>query len=194
MPGVGGNTTYIAAATEADVDRVVTSANMKVGTYTIANSGTMPTGGARKITLTHTSVDTTDTLGTVALVGTDFQDRAQTETLTPSADDAVTSTKFFKTITSATGAGWVIDAVETSNDTLTIGCAAEAACHVGDGVLRRIIVGETAAGAITVADSTGTLAVLKASIGEGVYDFDLEFADYLLVTVAAASKVTVVTA
>ena len=194
MPGIGGNATYIAAATEADVDRFVTSTNMKVGGYTIANSGTQPTGGARKVTLTHTSGDTTDTLGTVALVGTDIDGVAQSETLTPSADAAVTSTNFYLTVTSATGASWVIDGVESTNDTLTIGCAAEAACHVGSGVLRRIIVGETAAGAITIADSTGTLAVLKSSIVEGVYDFDLEFSGFLTVTVAAASKLTVVTA
>jgi hypothetical protein len=191
MAAQGATATYIAAATAADADRVVVSANMKVGTYTIANSGTMPTGGARKITLTHTTNTATDTLGTVTIVGTDLDGVAQTEVLTPSADATVTSTNFFLTVTSATGAGWVLD---TANDTLTIGCAADAACRDSDGILRRIIVGETAAGAITVADSTGTLAVLKASITEGVYEFDLGFSDYLTVTAAAASKITVVTA
>ncbi len=47
----------------------------------------------------------------------------------------------------------------------------------GQGQLVRIIVGSTAAGAITVVDaitgSTPVIATLKASIAEGVYDFSL---------------------
>ncbi len=194
MAAYGPNATYLAAATAADADRVVVSTNMKVGTYTIANAGTMPTGGARRITLTHTSGDTTDTLGTVLVVGTDIDGNALSETLTPSADSAVTSTYFFKTVTSATGTGWVIDASEVTNDTLTIGCAADAACADASGQLVRVIVGEGAAGAITIADSTGTLAVLKASITEGTYELGIGFTDYLTVTAAGATKVTVVTA
>lgn len=193
MAAQGPNSAYFSAVTEADVDRHVTSTNMKVGTYTIANSGTQATAGMRHVTLTHTSGDTTDTLGTVAIVGTDLDGAAVTETLTPTADDIVTGTEWFKTITSATGAGWVIDAVETTNDTLTIGCTAAACVHEGDGVLERVIVGEAAAGAITLADSTGTVAVLKASVAEGSYEFGLEFSGYLTVTAAAATKVTVVT-
>ena len=66
----------------------------------------------------------------------------------------------------------------------------------GPGVLKRIIVGETAAGAITIYDNTaasGTvISVLKASIAEGTYDFDIDFSLGCTVVTAAASKITVV--
>jgi len=193
MAGYGGNATYIAAATAADVDRFVVSTDQKVGAYTVAVSGAMPTGGAYLITASVTAVDTEDTTGTLALVGTDLHGVAQSETITPEAGSTISSTNYYKTVTSVTGVGWVVDGVEGNEDTITVGCGAAAACHVGDGVLQRVIVGEAAAGAITIADSTGTLAVLKASIGEGVYDFDLAFVDYLTVVGAAATKITVVT-
>ena len=55
--------------------------------------------------------------------------------------------------------------------------------------------GETAAGAITIYDNTaasGTiLAVLKASIVEDTYEFNIAFATGLTVVTAGASKVTV---
>lgn len=194
MPGIGGNSVYIAAATAAVANRLVTSTNMKVGAYTVANSGTMPTGGARLITVAATAADTADTMGTITVVGTGLGGVALTETLIPVAGSTVTGTEWFVTVTSVTGAGWVIDGVEASNDTIVVGCAAAAGCHDGDGVLKRIVLTETAAGTITVADSTGTLALLKASIVEGSYDFDLEFSGYLTVTAAGASKLTVVTA
>lgn len=66
----------------------------------------------------------------------------------------------------------------------------------GRGVLARILVTETAAGAITIYDNTaasGTiLAVLKASIAEGTYEVGCRFQTGLTVVTAAASKVTVV--
>lgn len=65
----------------------------------------------------------------------------------------------------------------------------------GAGVLGSIVVGETAAGAITVYDNTagsGTvIAVLKASIAEGTYRFDASFSTGCTVVTAAASKITV---
>lgn len=65
----------------------------------------------------------------------------------------------------------------------------------GAGMLHSIVVTETAAGAITVYDNTaasGTVkAVLKASIAEGAYVFDIAFATGLTIVTAAASKLTV---
>ena len=194
MPAIGGEPTYIAAATAADVDRFVADVDQKVGAYTVINSGAMPTGGAYLITATVTATDTADTPGTLVLVGTDLQDTVQTETLTLAVGSTVSSTKYFKTLTSATGAGWVIDAAEGSEDRITVGCGASACCHFGDGVLLRVIVSETAAGAITFADATGTLAVIKASVAEMGFELGVNFKSYLTVTTAAASKVTVVTA
>lgn len=60
------------------------------------------------------------------------------------------------------------------------------------GVLVRIIVGETAAGAITVNDGVGTKAVLKASVAEGTYEFGIAMSGKIEVVTAAASKITVV--
>jgi len=60
-----------------------------------------------------------------------------------------------------------------------------------EGTLHSITVGETAAGTITVSDMTGTIAVLKTSIGEGTYTFDVAFDGYLSIVTGATSKITV---
>lgn len=67
----------------------------------------------------------------------------------------------------------------------------------GHGVLEKIIVGETAAGAITIYDETGSgttkiIGVLKASVVEGEYAFNVTFGEGLKIVTAAASKITVV--
>lgn len=68
---------------------------------------------------------------------------------------------------------------------------------VGQGQLIRIVVTETAAGAITVYNeeaggTTNVLAVLKASIVEGTYEFGINYSEGLQVVTAGASKITVV--
>lgn len=98
----------------ADVDRIVVSANMKVGAYTIAAQPDV----ARNITVTQSAVGAEDTNGTVVIVGTDIAGNAITETLTPNAGATVAGAKAFKTITSVTGAGWVVG---EGNDTITVG-------------------------------------------------------------------------
>lgn len=64
------------------------------------------------------------------------------------------------------------------------------------GHLAKIIISETAAGAITIYDNTagsGTIiGVLKASIGEGSYEFNVGFGTGLTIVTAGASKITVV--
>ncbi len=182
--------TYLAAANAADADRFLESVNMADGAYTLDNT-TIGTQGARKVTLTHTSGDTTDTLGTVTIVGTDLAGQTITEVLTPSADGVVTSTKWFASVTSATQAGWVIDGSEATEDTITIGYGADILVLEGAGKLERVIVTETAAATIVVADARGTLATLKASIVEGSYEFGIDVTD-LTVDLNGASKVTVV--
>ena len=66
----------------------------------------------------------------------------------------------------------------------------------GAGQLIRIIVGETAAGAISIIDnttgSTVNIGTLKASIVEGTYDFNVQYATGLRIITAGASKITVV--
>ena len=191
MAAQGPRYTYLAAATAAVANRFVVSTDMKVGTYTVANSGTMPTGGARNITVTTVQAVEPDTMGTVVIAGTNLDGETISESFVPETDATVTGSEWFVTVTSVTGAGWVTGGTA---DAITVGCAAPAAAAEGDGVLKTIIVGETAAAAITVANSVGTIAVLKASIAEHSYPFDVAFTGYLTVTVAGASKVTVATA
>jgi len=59
------------------------------------------------------------------------------------------------------------------------------------GILHSIVVNTTAAGAITVSDQSGTIAILKASIAEGTYLYDVAFAGYLKVVTAGASDLTI---
>lgn len=124
----------LGAPVVADVDRIVTSANMKVGSYTIAAQPDVP----RNITVTRTAVGAADTGGTVTITGTDAGGNVITESITVGADGVtVAGTKAFKTVTSVVGAGWVIS---EGNDTITVGVGDElglpaAAQAVGDIIL-----------------------------------------------------------
>lgn len=66
----------------------------------------------------------------------------------------------------------------------------------GAGMLHSIIIGETAAGAISIIDNTAGTTVnigqLKSSIAEGTYIFNCKFESGLRIVTAAASKITVV--
>jgi len=105
---------YLGTPRAVEAARAVSSANMKVGTYTIANQPDVP----RNVSVTHTAVSTVDTLGTVTFVGTDYTGASLTEVITPSNGTVVNGTKAFKTITSITGAGWVAG---STADTITAG-------------------------------------------------------------------------
>lgn len=182
--------TRLSAANAADTDYFLNSVNMKTGAYTLDET-TPATAGARRVTLTHTSVDTTDDLGTVTIVGKDLTGQTITETLTPVADDVVTSTKWFRSVTSATGTGWTIDAVESTEDTIIIGYGADICVLMGAGTLERIVVNTTAAATVVVADASGSIATLKASIAEGSYDYGIDVYD-LTVDLNGASDITIV--
>lgn len=105
---------YLGTPRAVEAARAVSSANMKVGTYTIANQPDVP----RNVSVTHTAVSTVDTLGTVTFVGTDYTGASLTEVITPSNGTVVNGTKALKTITSITGAGWVAG---STADTITAG-------------------------------------------------------------------------
>jgi len=64
----------------------------------------------------------------------------------------------------------------------------------GQGRLKKIVIGETSAGAITISDTSGSnvIAVLKANIVEGEYEFDIAVAQGLRIVTAGASKLTAV--
>ena len=87
-----------------DDNLIVTTVSMQVGAYAIASQPLLPS----LITVKHTAVSTVDTLGTITIVGTDENDVARTEIITPSNGATVTGAIYFKTITSVTGAGWVV--------------------------------------------------------------------------------------
>jgi hypothetical protein len=183
--------TGIAASTAAVTNRFVASTNMSLTTYTIANGGLPVWQGGCNVTVTHTTVAGTDTLGTIALVGVGIDGQAKTEVLTPVADSTVTSVNVYRSVTSLTQAGWA--AVSTA-DTIVAGCAAGAVCVGSSGILYAIVVNTTAAAAITISDSKRTIATLKASIAEGTYPFGpgLEFTGFLKVATTSTNDITVV--
>lgn len=84
---------------------------------------------------------------------------------------------------------------EPSYGFTNISTATTTAVKTGAGHLHSIVVGTTAAGAITIYDNTsgsGTkIGTLKASIVEGTYLFDCAFATGLTIVSAAASDITV---
>jgi hypothetical protein len=155
---------YLGTPIVATTNRIVTSTNMKVGSYTIAAQPDVP----RNITVTATAVGTADTMGTITVTGTNYDNAVITETITPVAGSTVAGTKAFETVTSVVGAGWVIDAVEGTNDTIVVGVGAvlglpfkiAAAAEVMFGVLGTAIIAPTVtAGALessTVDISSGT--------------------------------------
>lgn len=77
-----------------------------------------------------------------------------------------------------------------------ISAAATTQVATGPGFLHAIVVGETAAGAISIIDavsgSTVNIGQLKSSIAEGTYIFNCSFASGLRIITAAASKITVI--
>lgn len=61
----------------------------------------------------------------------------------------------------------------------------------GAQMLGSIILGETAAGTITVYNGTSIIAVLKASIAEQTFEFNVACPKGLSIVTGAASKLTV---
>jgi hypothetical protein len=118
-----GTVTLLAAA---DVDKLVTSVDMKVGTYTIAAQPLAPS----RVSVSVTAVGTADTLGTIVVVGT-VRGVTDSETITPVAGSAVYGNKYFESITSITGVGWAVDEVEATKDSITVGISQDAAIYVG---------------------------------------------------------------
>ena len=102
--------------TAADVDKIVTTANMKVGSYTVAAQPSCPS----LITVSATAAGTADTMGTITVTGTDIFGNTISDVIVPVAGSTVSGVKYFKTVTSVVGAGWVIDA-GAGNDTITVG-------------------------------------------------------------------------
>jgi hypothetical protein len=184
--------TNIAATTAAVTNRFVVSANMKVGTYTVANASPVWAGGCL-VTVTHTEVGGgVDTLGTIVVVGTDLSGQAVTDTITPLNGTVATGVKIFRTVTSVTGVGWVIG---VGNDTIVVGCAAGSIVAHASGQLFGVVINTTAAAAVVISDKNGTIATLKSSIAEGSFQFSdagVNFSGYLKVATTSTNDVTVI--
>lgn len=183
--------TAIAATTAAVTNRYVVSTNMIVGAYTLAATTPVWQGGAL-VTITHTQVGgVTDTLGTITVVGVDIAGNVRTESITPLNGTVATGLIPFRTITSITGVGWVIN---TGNDTIVAGVAAGAICSGTSGTLYGVVVNTTAAAAVTISDSVRTIATLKASIAEGHYLYSpgADFVGYLKVATTSTNDITVI--
>jgi hypothetical protein len=110
-------------AASAIADRFVASTNMKVGAYTLA-TGSMPSPGVGRITVTHTTATGADTLGTIDVVGVSASGLAIAESIVPLAGSTAVGLLYFASVTSVTGVGWVISG---GNDTITVGCEARGA-------------------------------------------------------------------
>lgn len=187
---MGYTFTNVSVSTAAVTNRFLASQNMKVGSYTPIANASPAWQGACNVTITHTTVAGTDTLGTVTVAGTDLTGRAISETLTPVADSTVTGALAFRTVTAITGAGWVLN---TTADTIVVGCAAGAIVCGSQGNLSHVVVNTTQAAAVTVADAGRTIATLKASIAEGSYSFGgIDFAGYLRVSTTSTNDLTIV--
>lgn len=182
-------TRIAAATTAATTNRFVTSTNMKVGAYTVANAAAAD-GFARLVTVTHTEVGGgVDTLGTITVTGTDLLGAVISEVITPVASSTATGKVPFKTVTGVVGAGWVIG---TGNDTIVVGHDAGAIVAQGAGLLEAIVVNTTASGTVVASQPSGTIASLKASVAEGPYPYGAPWVGWLRVALGAASDVTVV--
>lgn len=82
------------------------------------------------------------------------------------------------------------------NNSTYISTATTTTVKTGRGTLKAIVIGETAAGAITIYDNTaasGTiLGAFKASVVEGQYEFNCRFQTGLTVVTGGASKISVI--
>lgn len=187
---MGYGLTNTAATTAAVANRFVTTTNMKVGAYTVANPSPVWSGGCL-VTVTHTEVGGgVDTLGTIEVVGTGLSGQAQTDTITPLNGTVATGTKIFRTVTSVTGVGWVIG---TGNDTIVVGCAAGNIAAASGGSLGGVLVNNAVAAAVVISDARGTILTVPSSQAAGTY-YNLngvDFAGFLKVATTSTNDITV---
>jgi hypothetical protein len=183
--------TNTAATTAAVNNRFVTTANMSLTPYTIANASPVWSGGCL-VTITHTVVAGSDTLGTITIVGTDLTGATISEVITPISGTVATSTKIFRTVVSATSLGWA--AVSTA-DTITIGCAAGNIALGSQGVLQGVLVNNTVGTAFSVLSGSRTILTVPASQAAGTfYNFGagIDVGPFLSVSTTSTNDVTVI--
>jgi hypothetical protein len=182
--------TGLSASTAAVTNRFVTSVNMANGTYTIANASPAFAGGVN-LTATITAVTGNDTPGTITVVGTGVDNQPLTEVITLVAAGTATGTRAFRSVTSITQAGWIIN---TGNDTIVIGHAAGSVVCGSSGTLYGVVVNATAAATVVLSDARGTIGTLASSIANGHYLYGpgVEFAGFLRVALTSTNDITVI--
>jgi hypothetical protein len=157
---------YLGAPLLSDVDKIVTIANMKNGSYTIAAQPDIP----RNVTVTHATVAAgTDTLGKLLVTGTNIDDVVISEEITPVADSTVAGLLAFKTITSIAGSGWVIAG---GNDTITVGIGDLLGLPIIINADELVLLGVhgTANVAPTVAHDAASISKCTVNLATGTYD------------------------
>lgn len=187
---MGYSYTNTAATTVAVPNRFVVSVNMANGAYTVANASPTWSGGCL-VTATITAVTGNDTPGTLTIVGTGVNGQAQTEVLALTAGGLATSTRAFRTVTSLTQAGWIIN---TGNDTIVVGCAAGNVACGSQGTLGGVLINNTVATAATILDGARTIMTIPASQAAGTfYSFGLgvDFGGPLTVATTSTNDITV---
>ncbi len=184
----GLKSTNIAATTAAVNNRFVTTANMSLTPYTLANTTPVWAGGCL-VTIAHTTVAGADTLGTITIVGVDLHGEPLTETITPLAGTTATGTKVFRSLTSATSVGWV---ATSTADTIIIGCAAGSYAAIGGGILHAATVNNVVATAFTISDASGTIATVGASAAIGQIVYDVPWSGFLKIATTSTNDVTLI--
>lgn len=181
--------TNTSASTAAVTNRFVVSVNMANGAYTVANASPTWSGGCL-VTATITAVTGNDTPGTLTIVGTGVNGQPLTEVLTLVAAGTATSSSAFRTVTSLTQAGWVIN---TGNDTIVVGCAAGNVACGSSGQLGGVLVNNSVAAAVTISDGSRTILTVPASQAAGTY-YNLggvDFGTRLVVSTTSTNDITV---
>lgn len=158
----------------ADADAIVVTADMKVGTYTLTTDPAAYTPDEpRNVSVTHVSNDATDTLGTITFAGTNYNDEVISEVITPVADSTVYGAKAFKTVTSVTGADWVIDGTGAVADSVICGIGEEIGLPVSLDSASNVMLGILGT-TITATNATvGTPATVEETtvdMSAGTYD------------------------
>jgi len=188
---MGYSFTNTAATTAAVNNRFVTAVNMANGTYTVANASPTWSGGCL-VTATISAVTGNDTPGTLTIVGTGINGQPLTEVLTLTAGGLATSANAFRTITSLTQAGWIIN---VGNDTIVVGCAAGNVACGSQGTLGGVLVNNTVGAAVTISDATRTIITIPASQAAGTfYEFGaagVDFGGRLVVSTTSTNDITV---
>jgi hypothetical protein len=100
---------------DSDDDYVVANTAMKNGSYTVLASPDVP----RPVSVTITKADAIDTVGVIAVTGTDSTDTVMSESIIP-IDGTVIGLRAFKTISSVVGSGW---SATGATDSIKVGVA-----------------------------------------------------------------------